>query len=200
MARAKAKERRTQREAEKQKRWAAKRQKSLDSLGLTQTPSSVVEVPERQPRLAPHLQREAIKEPRVTVTAHRYQQRMTWCHAKSDQVGQWTWGDPRAWTDEEWNVTIQPNLDHLSKLSWKEIEQMSSGSGRRRKTHHSHEIEDLVGEAQRRWVEIGLEQFDKIFRFRIGGQKCRAWGFIVQAHFHLVWWDRTHKIFPTDRN
>lgn len=25
-----------------------------------------------------------------------------------------------------------------------------------------------------------------------------AWGFIVQAHFHFVWWDREHSLYPTE--
>jgi len=192
------KERRAQRKAEKQEKWAADRQKTLDNLVLSQTPSTTAKTPDKQPRLAPHLQREVVKEPKAEAVVDRYAARMTCCREKSDQDGQWTWGDPRAWTEDEWDGTIYPSLNHLSNLSWREIEQMSSGGERRLKTHHSHELTELVDEAQQRWVEVGLEQFDNVFRFRIGGQRCRAWGFIVQAHFHLVWWDRTHNVFAVD--
>lgn len=195
------KERRAQREAEKQEKWAVERQKTLDNLGLMQTPSTLAQAPEKQPRLAPHLERHATKEPKAVADFDRHAQRMTWCHTKSDQVGQWTWGELRAWTVEEWDGTILPSLNHLKNSTWEEIEQMSAPGkkNRRLRSHHWHDLIDLVEEAQQRWIEVGLEQFDTVFRFRIGGQRRRAWGYVVQAHFHLVWWDRMHKIFPTDK-
>jgi len=63
--------------------------------------------------------------------------------------------------------------------------------------HHGHEVSDLVSEAQKRWIALDLEQFDSVFRFRLGGTK-RVWGYIVQAHFHIVWWDRLHSIYPSE--
>lgn len=195
------KERRAQREAEKQEKWAAERQKTLDKLALKQEPASLAVIPDKQPRLAPHHEFTAAKTPKAVENNDRREQRMTWCDTKSDQVGQWTWGDPRAWTDQEWSDTIQPSLNHLKNSTWQEIEQMSAPGkrGKRLRSHHWHEVVDIAQEAQQRWVELDLEQFDSVFRFRVGGQKRRAWGCVVQAHFHLVWWDRKHKIFPVDK-
>jgi len=51
---------------------------------------------------------------------------------------------------------------------------------------------DHIDKPKDRWRELDLEQFESIFRFRLGDQKRRTWGFIVQAHFHMVWWDRNH--------
>ena len=50
--------------------------------------------------------------------------------------------------------------------------------------------------AQRRWRDLEYEEFDVLFRFRLGNLK-RAWGIVVQSHFFMVWWDRTHSIYPT---
>jgi hypothetical protein len=83
----------------------------------------------------------------------------------------------------------------LEGLTWQEIDRQASGSGH--KLHHGHEIGDLIVEAQERWAHLELDEYDAVFRFRIGGQKKRAWGYIVQAHFHFVWWDRNHSIYPT---
>ena len=91
---------------------------------------------------------------------------------------------------------IEPQLKDFSKLTWGEIDSFSSDSGH--KMHHDHEVSDLINEAQDRWRKLDLEQFESIFRFRLGGQKRRAWGFVVQAHFHLVWWDRNHSLSPTE--
>lgn len=122
--------------------------------------------------------------------------RMSWCITDADTDGEWSWSEPRAWSDDEWAKIIKPGLDNQSQLTWREIDAASSGSGH--KMHHGHEVGDICAEAQARWLERGLEQFDTLFRFRIGGQKKRAWGYIVQAHFRLVWWERNHKIYPVD--
>lgn len=196
------KERRAQREAEKLEKWQADRQKTLEKFGFPREPTSVAEVPAMEPRVAPHLQREAVKEPRTPAVGDRHVFRMTWCKSRSDQEGEWTWGDSRAWSEDEWSRSIQPALDCLSHSTWQEIEQMSARGkrGKRLRAHHGHDLTELVAEAQERWIDLSLEEFDNVFRFRVGGQKRRAWGFIVQAHFHLVWWDRTHQIFPVSKS
>jgi hypothetical protein len=88
-----------------------------------------------------------------------------------------------------------PPFDEFERLTWQEVDKASSESGH--KMHHGHEVADLRDEAQDRWRALDLEQYDTTFRFRLGGTR-RVWGFIVQAHFHAVWWDRNHKIYPTE--
>lgn len=154
---------------------------------------------DKTPRLAPHLLQAAERADRAPLVANvrsRFSAKMTWCHTRADTKDHWSWGEPRAWTDQEWGEVISPMLNHLAQLTWQEIDACNSGSGH--KMHHGHELSDLIDEAQERWLELDLEQFDSVFRFRIGGQRSRAWGFILQAHFHLVWWDREHLIYPTD--
>lgn len=152
------------------------------------------------PRLAPHLERDeavlAERAPKVASGDGRFAKMMTWCHTRADTADHWSWGEPRAWTEHEWGSVISPLLNQFAQLTWQEIDAYSSGSGH--KMHHGHELSDLIDEAQKRWLALDLEQFDSVFRFRIGGQRSRAWGFILQAHFHLVWWDREHSIYPTD--
>jgi hypothetical protein len=84
-------------------------------------------------------------------------------------------------------------MNNLAQLTWGEVDQFSSDAGH--KMHHGHEISDLVEEAQERWRRLGLEQYDSVFRFRLGGTR-RFWGVIVQGHFYGVWWDRVHAIYP----
>jgi hypothetical protein len=86
-----------------------------------------------------------------------------------------------------------PTLNPFSGLTWGEIDGLASGPSH--KMHHSHEIRHLIEDAKQRWISLSLEQFDTVFRFRMTGTK-RAWGYVVQAHFHLVWWDRHHSIYP----
>lgn len=150
------------------------------------------------PRVAPHIARaasEVLKVPKAIGDGRRFDSRVDWCISKADQIDTWTWGEPRKWSDDEWENVIHPPMRQFRELTWKEIDQLSSGTGHR--MHHDHEVGDLIPEAQRRWRDLDLEQFDSVFRFRLGATK-RVWGFIVQAHFYFVWWDRNHSLYPTD--
>lgn len=151
------------------------------------------------PRLAPHLVRastDADKFPKAIKDGSRFASRVTWCITKADRLDNWSWGEPREWTQTEWSDIINPPFREFERLTWREIHQFASDTGHR--MHHDHEIGDLIDEAQERWRLLDLEQYDSVFRFRVGGQKRRVWGFIVQAHFHLVWWDREHSLYPTE--
>lgn len=119
---------------------------------------------------------------------------MTWCITRCDKEGEWSWGEPRAWEDKEWGDEIHPKMSGFSCRTWGDLDKDASGTGHR--MHHSHELHEILEEAQNRWMHLDLEQFETVFRFRLGAKK-RAWGFIVQAHFHMVWWDRNHSIYPT---
>lgn len=148
------------------------------------------------PHLAPHLEREQAKQPKAKEIGSRFSEQVTWCDNRSDTHGGWSWGEARAWEKHEWQGEIEPKLMEYSKLTWAEVDSFSSESGH--KMHHGHDIDHLVGEAQERWFELNLDEFaNDIFRFRLEGTK-RAWGYIVQAHFYLVWWERYHKIYPVD--
>jgi uncharacterized phage-associated protein len=61
--------------------------------------------------------------------------------------------------------------------------------------YYCQELITLVKEAQNRWIEIGLEEYDTAFRFRFANT-VRAWGVRLEGHFYLVWWERHHKIYP----
>ena len=163
-------------------------------LGQPKVQAEVVD--DGAPRVAPHLARLAALQsqlPKTIFEGSRFGARMTYCVTKKDHEAYWSWAEPRAWTVEEWSNEISPSLNSFSRLTWGEIDGFSSESGH--KMHHGHEIHQLVEEAQQRWLSLGLEQFDTVFRFRMGGTK-RAWGYVVQAHFHMVWWDRNHSIYP----
>ena len=166
---------------------------------IEQQPKVLVEPIERaQPRLAPHLARAADaaemgKNPKAIKDGSRFACKVTWCANKADREGKWSWGELRDWDNAEWDEVIQPPFRFFEQLTWGEIDSLSSESGH--KMHHDHDLGDLVPEAQDRWRHMDLEQFDVLFRFRLGGTR-RAWGYVAQAHFHLVWWERNHSIYP----
>ncbi|NES20921.1 MAG: hypothetical protein F6K41_18805 [Symploca sp. SIO3E6] len=123
---------------------------------------------------------------------------LTWCTTRSDVEGEWSWQEQRRWTEEEWQTQILPNFSLLEKSTWSEIlfEQKTPARGNRSvPKHHSQELTTLLQEAQDRWIEIGLEEYDTAFRFRFTGT-IRAWGIRLQGHFYLIWWERYHQIYP----
>lgn len=144
-----------------------------------------------QPRLAPHLEREARQEPKTVVDGSRFESQVTWCTKKSDRKDSWSWREERNWTEEEYREIIEPKFKEFQEMTWARVNEFSSDGGH--KMHHGQGQDSIVPEARARWLDLGLEEFDTLFRFRLGGTR-RAWGFIVQAHFHMVWWDRNHKI------
>jgi hypothetical protein len=191
-------EARAARRAADQERFEATKLKLVAKVADLHEPKVLTEpTAESKPRIAPHLLREAeqaAKQPKFIVDGSRFTYHVTWCVTKADQDDAWSWGEPREWALDEWDNVIRPAFDEFARLTWREIDDHSSESGH--KMHHEHEISDLIEEAQDRWRALDLEQFDTVFRFRLGGTR-RAWGFIVQAHFHLIWWDRLHSLYPT---
>lgn len=189
------------RKATAQAKFEASKSTLIAKVDVEQLPRQIVVPPQNEnPRLAPHLAREAAltaeKAPKSIKDGSRFCSRVSWCIEKADRTDDWSWGEAREWSQEEWLSIIHPTFKQFEQLTWQEVDQFSSDTGH--KMHHGHEVGDLIAEAQDRWRELNLEEYDSVFRFRLGGQKRRAWGFIVQAHFHFVWWDREHSIYPTE--
>mgnify|MGYP001432910050 CR=1 FL=1 len=158
----------------------------------------VAQLPDEErltPRIGVPVDQLAVPEqPRTAKERSRLGAIVTWCVRKRDIDGMWSWQEPRAWSDDEWHQVIAPAFGEFEKLSWGEVQRQVSGEGHL--MHHDQLVGTLVEEAQLRWLELGLEEFDSAFRFRLGNTR-RFWGFIVQGHFFGVWWDRNHNIYPT---
>jgi hypothetical protein len=188
---------REERRAEKMKKFEESKVDFLARVVLDDVPK--VQVPpslDPNPRLGvPQSQVDQPNRPKAIVDGgSRWNQRVTWCITKSDVEGSWSWGEQRQWLEAEWSEHIDPSFRAWTRNTWAEIDRATSGS--RHKMHHSHELDDLIAEAQTRWMrDLNLDEFaDSIFRFRLGGTR-RAWGYVVQAHFHMVWWERHHRIY-----
>jgi len=128
-----------------------------------------------------------------------YDTKMTWCVSITDIENEWSWGEPRNWSDGEWQDEILREMLSLSNLTWSEIARMETGEGKkgkRRKRHHPQVVNSITSEARKRWEELDLDQFDVAYRFRLGGTK-RIWGIQYGSHFYLVWYERNHLIYPT---
>lgn len=137
------------------------------------------------------------KRPKSQEKGSIYDFQMRWRCEKANRDGIWSWGDPRNWSQDEWDTKILPSFKEWGMLRWREI--CSQPTGNRGKMHHEHEFHSIAKEAQERWFERDLDEFaDQIFRFRLSG-KWRVWGFTLQHIFFIVWLDRMHKIYPVEK-
>lgn len=146
------------------------------------------------PRVAPGGLALTASEPR---TGSFHDQQVQWEHSVADKLDKWSWGEDRKWSDAEWDDTIKPGFQEFCRYTWKDITAQGA-SGHKR--HHDHEVSDLTKEAQERWSFLKLESHDTVFRFRLGGQRTRAWGYVLEAKFFLVWYERNHKIYVTNKS
>lgn len=193
-------EQRALRKAGRAEKDKAKALKIAAELGdVVKSPRIAEVVPlRRAPRIAVHPSPDktvkAPKEPYADILDCR----MTWCDSHADLTGSWSWGEVRKWTREEWENDIKPTLDAVSQSDWQNIlnvQKVTVKGGKQVPKHHHQEVSTLVKEAQDRWVEHDLYEYDTAFRFRFGGT-LRAWGVRLKGHFYLIWWDRYHKVYP----
>ncbi|QVL31123.1 hypothetical protein KIH39_20060 [Telmatocola sphagniphila] len=90
--------------------------------------------------------------------------------------------------DHLWDE-IYPKLRNYESMTWNEILQNS-------KRDHSIEVYKLIKLAQKRLVELRLDDYDNLFRFRLSGE-MRVWGIREGRVFRLLWWDPEHEICPS---
>jgi len=63
---------------------------------------------------------------------------------------------------------------------------------------HNHKIEkcSLCNKAQRRLIEIKLDDYDEFYSVHIDSEK-RLWGILEGSYFKVLWWDPHHEICPS---
>lgn len=141
------------------------------------------------------------KAARSAVSVHNYKDcYLTWCNSHSDLDGEWSWSEPRGWSEDEFKSDIKPHFDSFTSVPWSEVESATyNGADKIRKALNKYQpLDSLCDEAQIRWWDLELvSEFEDLFRFRLGSNK-RAWGIRIQHHFYLVWYERNHQICPID--
>jgi predicted RND superfamily exporter protein len=125
------------------------------------------------------------------------QKDMDWMSIKPDVEGKWHWGIERKQLNEDINE-ITSFLDSLKSNKWHEVLSFTTGGEDRHLKNHYQEISTIDKEAIQRWKDIGLEEYDTAFRFRLTNKK-RIWGYKQLGIFYLVWWDPTHKVYPVEK-
>jgi hypothetical protein len=91
----------------------------------------------------------------------------------------------------------------MAGQSWREIEQMSTGTkAKRRPLHHDQDVDTIEASAKRDLNRRKLSDTigdRSLFRFRLGGEK-RLWGFRTGQVFHAIWLDREHGVYKQDKD
>jgi len=104
-------------------------------------------------------------------------------------------------TDGEWtfkNIKKDYFWDHLlNKLKNYE----SQTVGEFIIPEHNHKIEKcrLRKEAQKRLIEIELDDCDELYSVHITSKK-RLWGILEGSYFKILWWDPRHEICPSNKH
>lgn len=112
--------------------------------------------------------------------------------------------------DWSWRVTgetirkIVAFLTEMERLTWHEVRDQQTGGNRRRGAKHKFiPVDSLCDLARRRLEELGIVEFEQVFRFRMGNME-RLWGVISDEDprvFYPIWWDPDHRVCPSkDQN
>lgn len=91
-------------------------------------------------------------------------------------------------------------LEGLSQKTWGQVEQERTGGKDRHRKHHPMQVSDLCKEAQKRLKERfqNDELPEELYRFRLAGE-VRLWGIRSGRTFKIIWYDRKHRVYPTER-
>lgn len=111
----------------------------------------------------------------------------------------WSWK-----IDEATLQKIISFMTEMERLTWRQVWDQQTGGQRRRGAKHKFiPVTHLCDTAQLRLEELGIVEWDQLFRFRTGFKE-RLWGAISGDSprvFYPIWWDPDHRICPVkDQN
>lgn len=81
--------------------------------------------------------------------------------------------------------------------TWGDIIRAAGGRTHGTNSHYEN-VSDLIPEAQKRWLELHLEEYDRVFSLRLTGKR-RLYGILENGVFRIVWYDQEHEIYAMDR-
>ncbi len=134
----------------------------------------------------------ATKRPRDGVTSS-FCARPVWSFSRLDC-------DYKKWglhhTDKLFEEVIT-KLKDLEGMNWNDI--MQAAGGRNHGTNsHFEDVADLIPEAQKRWRQLGLEEYDQVFSLRLTGTH-RLYGILLDGVLSIVWYDQNHEIYKVSK-
>lgn len=134
------------------------------------------------------------KQPRVTEDPQSFMgMHPTWSFKSLDN-GYTKWGFSHS--DDLFNDVICKLKDNEG-MTWREIFSASGGRAHGTNSHYEN-VADLIPEAQKRWSDLKLEEYDRVFSLRLTNLH-RLYGILEGGVFRIVWFDQKHEIYPTKK-
>ena len=100
----------------------------------------------------------------------------------------------------KWKLTAKDVFDLLclleSRLTWQEVKDLRTGGRQSRRLHHDQPINSICVAAQQRLAELEID-VERVFRLRRGNM-IRVWGYLAGPVFRILWYDREHRVCPSD--
>ena len=107
---------------------------------------------------------------------------------------------------DKWDWDLQPKetsdllqlLAGLGDCTWGDVKSMRTNSkNSSRLLHHAQPAASVCKEARDRLDKLGRGDQEELFRLR-HGSKVRVWGVIESGQLSIIWYDRDHKVYPTE--
>jgi hypothetical protein len=146
--------------------------------GKNKKPKSIIIIsPEKKARGGSILEKERIEE-----------KKLSWKFSIIDTGGEWTFKSIKK--DYFWNYLLNKLKNYESQTVGEFIV-----------PKHNHKIEKcrLCKEAQKRLIEIELDDCDELYSLHITSIK-RLWGILEGSYFKILWWDPHHEICPSNKH
>ena len=113
-----------------------------------------------------------------------------WRFGLVDHDGRWAWPNVGR---GDYHSEVLTKLALFEQKSWNEVQGTgSAGTGK------DIPLESLCNDAQRRLIDLGLDDQDRIAELRLTGPQ-RVWAVRRGDLLHLLWWDPEHEVCPTTR-
>lgn len=114
-----------------------------------------------------------------------------------------SWRFERADTEYRWSIVeaefseIIGSLRNFERMTWGEIDKQTHDNGR--SSNHYVFLNDLCKEAQKRFLELKLEEYaDQVYSLRLMN-KTRIYGILRDGIFSILWYDENHEIYPSEK-
>lgn len=127
---------------------------------------------QKKPQIDPHNSPDAVKY-----------NKPVWRIGSVDFAGPWGWDNIGEATILK---IIHDKIKSFESMTWAEIEGDKN---------HFMPVGKVSKCAKQRLREIGLDDRDTLFSFRLSG-KQRIWGYREEAVLYILWWDPEHTVYP----
>lgn len=97
------------------------------------------------------------------------------------------------------NRDVIKKLVDFEGMTWKEIFEASGGKTKGHGNNsHFENVSSLIAEAQKRWIDLKLEQYDRVLSLRLTNV-MRLYGILSDGVLQIIWFDQRHEICPSKK-